>query len=127
MTASLQSPRVLLTRREAAQACGLCERTLQNHTAPHGTLVATYIGRSVRYRPEDLERWVASLRHQPEVSSNDAAVAACKTPAELIALFRRAKSAGDMALMEAARRALQGSGSTVPTLEQAAQSEGGAK
>lgn len=126
MTPNLNPSRVLLTRREAAQACGLCERTLQNHTVPHGTLVATYIGRSVRYRPEDLQRWVASLQHQPEALPNDVAVAECKTPAELIALFRRAKAAGDTALMEAARRALHGSGATVPTLEQAAQPEGGA-
>jgi excisionase family DNA binding protein len=55
-----QVPLLLLRREQAAQALSICERTLWDLTRsreiPHVNL-----GRSVRYRLRDLERWVELL------------------------------------------------------------------
>jgi len=52
-------PRVLLTEDEAAQALAISPRalwTLRND----GDIPFVRLGRSVRYRPSDLEAWVAA-------------------------------------------------------------------
>lgn len=54
--------RILFTRAEAAKLCGLCEKTLANHTYPKGALVAVRIGRTVRYAPSDIDRWIKAIR-----------------------------------------------------------------
>lgn len=62
IASAMSEQRVLLTRREAAKTCGLCEKTLANHTAPRGRLVAVHVGRAVRYAPADLARWIETLK-----------------------------------------------------------------
>lgn len=47
----------LLTARDAAKALAVCEKTLWNLTE-RGEISAVRIGRSVRYDPADLTRWV---------------------------------------------------------------------
>ena len=51
---------LLLTREQAEQATGLCHKTLAKHVAP------VKIGRSARWRPADLQKWIDSL--QPTTS-----------------------------------------------------------
>lgn len=48
--------RVLLTKAEAAQALGVCERTLDNLRAA-GELRARKIGKKVMFEPRELERF----------------------------------------------------------------------
>jgi excisionase family DNA binding protein len=50
--------RVALSMREAAQAIGVSERTIWN-AIRNGKLKASKLGRLVRIRPTDLERFVA--------------------------------------------------------------------
>jgi len=57
MTGQVQSQRLLITAREAAAALAISERTLWELTHC-GKLPALRIGRAVRYRPADLEKWV---------------------------------------------------------------------
>jgi len=58
---------LLLSPRDAAKALGISERTLwrltfeQTPALPHVRL-----GRSVRYRPEDLETYIESKRKEPK-------------------------------------------------------------
>lgn len=47
--------KIFLTRSEAAEATGLCERTLFN-LEKSGDLTAYRVGKAVRYRPADLEK-----------------------------------------------------------------------
>ncbi|HQR06467.1 MAG TPA: helix-turn-helix domain-containing protein [Gemmatales bacterium] len=56
-TASL--PRQLLKPRDAAKLLGISERTLWTITK-QGKLSAAKLGKSVRYREEDLKRYVES-------------------------------------------------------------------
>lgn len=67
------SERILLTRGEAAKLCGLCEKTLANHTYPHGRLIAVRIGRAIRYTTGDLFRWAATLKQSGESPSKGGA------------------------------------------------------
>lgn len=46
---------VLWTQEQAEQATRLCSKTLAKHVAP------VKIGRSVRWRPADVSRWVDGL------------------------------------------------------------------
>jgi excisionase family DNA binding protein len=55
--AGLGEYRLLLTPREAAQALGVCEKTIYNLTAS-GMLPKVCIGRAVRYHRTDLETFV---------------------------------------------------------------------
>lgn len=54
--------RLLLTIREAAERLGFSERKLWSLTMPRGPLACVRIGRSVRYAPDDLEAFIASMR-----------------------------------------------------------------
>jgi len=51
----------LLTEQEAAAALRLCTRTLRKERQA-GRLPYILIGRSVRYAPEDLDQFVATMR-----------------------------------------------------------------
>ncbi len=61
-TASL--PHQLLKPRDAAKLLGISERTLWTITK-HGKLPAAKLGKSVRYREEDLKRYVESCMTIP--------------------------------------------------------------
>jgi len=45
--------RLLLTKRQAAAALGVCEKTIDNYALPRVT-----IGRAVRYDLDDLRAWI---------------------------------------------------------------------
>jgi predicted DNA-binding transcriptional regulator AlpA len=71
--------RLLLTIRQVAEATGFCEKTIWANTAPRGQLACTRVGRSVRYSPVAVERWIATqtiAADQPvaEVVNQDVAV-----------------------------------------------------
>lgn len=51
------TPLNLVTAREAAKVLGVCEKTLWS-IANRGEIPVVRIGRSVRYDPRDLARWV---------------------------------------------------------------------
>lgn len=62
--AGLGVPRLLLTEGEAAAAIGFTPRFLQNRRLRGDGPRFVTIGRSVRYRPEDLTAWLeAQPRH----------------------------------------------------------------
>lgn len=48
--------RLLVTRKEAAENCGVSLRHFERHIQPH--LPCVYSGQLRLYRPRDLERWV---------------------------------------------------------------------
>ncbi len=50
----------LYSVKEAAAYLSLSQRTVWEMTAPRGELAVVKLGRSVRYRPEDLEAFVAA-------------------------------------------------------------------
>lgn len=52
---------LLMTSREAATALAVSERTLWTLTN-RGEIPAVRIGRSVRYDPHDLTRWISQLK-----------------------------------------------------------------
>jgi predicted DNA-binding transcriptional regulator AlpA len=54
-------PRLLLTEAEAGKATGFTRRALQSWRLRGGGPTFVQIGRSVRYRPEDLDAWAESL------------------------------------------------------------------
>ena len=51
------SPPKLITARDAAKALAICEKTLWALTE-RGEIPVVRIGRSVRYDPHDLSRWI---------------------------------------------------------------------
>jgi excisionase family DNA binding protein len=53
-----QHPKLLLTRLEAAQVLGICERTLDTYTKD-GTIPFLRIGSRVLYSVQALEQWIA--------------------------------------------------------------------
>ncbi len=55
---SQQKPKLLLTRFEAAQALGICERTLDTYTKD-GTIPFLRIGSRVLYSVQALEEWIS--------------------------------------------------------------------
>lgn len=57
------APRVLLTRREAAQSLGMSLSHFQRHVQPY--LRCVYSGQLRLYRLEDLERWADSAACVP--------------------------------------------------------------
>lgn len=62
-------PRILLTEQEAAQALGISPRALWQLRAD-GDVPFVSIGRSVRYRPSDLEAWAgAQVTRQTDCSA----------------------------------------------------------
>jgi excisionase family DNA binding protein len=54
-------PRLLLTQRQAAEACALCEKSLYL-AVKRGELRAVKIGRAVRYAPADLAAWIERMK-----------------------------------------------------------------
>ncbi len=61
MSAEPTTPRLLLSAREAAQALGICERSLWSVTKTGG-LPCVRIGRRCLYDPADLRRWIESQK-----------------------------------------------------------------
>jgi len=59
--ASPASPPKLMTVRDAAKALAICEKTLWALTE-RGEIPVVRIGRSVRYDPQDLSRWIESRK-----------------------------------------------------------------
>jgi hypothetical protein len=55
--------RILLTRREAAEALGMSLSHFQRHVQPH--LRCVYSGQLRLYRPSDLERWIEVAVSEP--------------------------------------------------------------
>ena len=53
----IESPRLLLSTREAAKALSVCEKTLWTLTK-NGELPVIRIGRAVRYSIADLQNWI---------------------------------------------------------------------
>lgn len=58
-----QAP-ALLTAREAAKLLAVCEKTLWALTKS-GEIPVVRIGRSVRYDPRDLSRWIDKVKSMP--------------------------------------------------------------
>lgn len=54
-----ESPKLLLTPREAAETLSVCEKSLWSLTAPRGPIKCVRLGRSVRYSIEALREFVA--------------------------------------------------------------------
>jgi excisionase family DNA binding protein len=52
-------PPTLITARDAAKVLGICDKSLWNATH-RGEIPAVKLGRSVRYDPRDLNRWIES-------------------------------------------------------------------
>ncbi|TXT35296.1 MAG: hypothetical protein FD138_1413 [Planctomycetota bacterium] len=56
-----ETPKLLLDRREAAEALGISERMLDMLTEPHGPLKPVRFGRRVLFSPAVLQRWIDSV------------------------------------------------------------------
>lgn len=57
------APRLLLTRREAAEALGMSLSHFQRHVQPH--LRCVYSGQLRLYRPRELARWADHAASEP--------------------------------------------------------------
>ena len=55
-----ETPKLLLDRREAAEALGISQRMLDTLTDPHGPLKPVRVGRRVLFSPAVLQRWIDS-------------------------------------------------------------------
>ena len=64
---------LLLTVRAAAKTLAISESLLWKHTAPRGNIPCVKIGRAVRYRPADLERWAERTAAESEREACDRA------------------------------------------------------
>lgn len=53
-----ETPRLLLSRDEAAKALNVSVRMLDTLTEPAGTLKPVRIGRRVLFSPAELQRWI---------------------------------------------------------------------
>lgn len=63
-------PFKLLTKKEACEVLGVCEKTLYNVTQPRGTLPCIPIGSRVLYSPDDLRAWKGTgLRQKARASA----------------------------------------------------------
>ncbi len=56
------TPKLLLSAREAAKSLSICEKTLWTHTKPRGTVPCVKIGTRVLYDPRDLAAWIDSQK-----------------------------------------------------------------
>ena len=56
--ASNDTNRLLYSVRETCEALKISERSLWSLTVPRGPIPVVRIGRSVRYDPRDLQRWI---------------------------------------------------------------------
>lgn len=66
-----ETPKLLLSRADAAAALGVSERTLDTLTAPHGPLKPVRIGRRVMFAPAVLQRWIESETESSTDSTAD--------------------------------------------------------
>jgi hypothetical protein len=57
------APRLLLTRKEAANALGMSLSHFQRHAQPY--LPCVYSGQLRLYRPQDLAKWAEEEAHVP--------------------------------------------------------------
>ena len=57
-------PTLLLTSSQAARSLAISERTLWSLTSPKGPIPVVRFGRSVRYDPVDLQKWVEEQKNQ---------------------------------------------------------------
>ena len=71
MCDALQSVKLLLTPREAAQALSICEKSLWSLTAPRGPLPSVKLGRSVRYSLETLRQFISQQAESSGEVSRD--------------------------------------------------------
>ena len=53
-----ETPKLLLDRRETAEALGISQRMLDTLTEPHGPLKPVRVGRRVLFSPAVLQRWI---------------------------------------------------------------------
>lgn len=58
-------PKLLLRPREAADAMGVCEKTLWSLTSPRGPIPCVRLGTAVRYSPDALQRWIREQEGRP--------------------------------------------------------------
>lgn len=54
-----ESPKLLLTPREAAETLSVCEKSLWSLTSPRGPIKCVRLGRSVRYSHDVLREFIA--------------------------------------------------------------------
>lgn len=67
-----ETPRLLLSRDEAAKALNVSVRMLDTLTKPAGTLKPVRIGRRVLFSPAELQRWIdAETNHSTAGSVPD--------------------------------------------------------
>jgi hypothetical protein len=58
---------LLWTAQQAADALQICEKTLWTLTQPRGPIPAIRLGKSVRYSPAALAKWIEEQQAAPEV------------------------------------------------------------
>jgi hypothetical protein len=58
-------PKLLLTPPEAAEALQVCENTLWSLTQPRGPIPAIRLGKSVRYSPAALQKFIDEQQQAP--------------------------------------------------------------
>jgi predicted DNA-binding transcriptional regulator AlpA len=61
--ATNQPPTLLWKADEAAAAIQVCEKTLWSLTAPRGPIPCVRLGRSIRYSPAAIQRWIDEKQH----------------------------------------------------------------
>ena len=54
----------LLNTKQAAERCCLSKRTLDKYRCTGGGPLYIQLGQAVRYRPEDLDAWIAAHRRR---------------------------------------------------------------
>ena len=73
MTAPAPAAPPLLDRLAACDHLGVSERTVRRHTAPHGPLVPTRIGRRVLYSRAALDRFIADRERAADPAAGEPA------------------------------------------------------
>ena len=58
LTKDQATPKLLWSAGEAAEALGICEKTLWNRSQPQGSIPVVRIGRRCLYDPRDLQVWI---------------------------------------------------------------------
>ena len=58
-------PKLLFSAEEAAQALGICQKTLWSSTKPRGDVPCVRIGTRVLYDPADLRTWIVGRKEGP--------------------------------------------------------------
>lgn len=65
MNCRTESPRAMLTAKEAAAQLSISARSMYDLAAPGGPVPCYRIGRAVRFAQEDLDRYLQALRCEP--------------------------------------------------------------